>query len=92
MRTSALWGKDFALELVVKLLSLICQHEEARNITGSDNFRCCAFVCLETGREGERLFGCVCVCVFFFPVSADGDTCADLQRKTSQSCFSYRRL
>ena len=34
------------------------------HITGSDNFRSCAFVSMVTGREGEGFLGvCVCVCV-----------------------------
>lgn len=55
------------------------------HITGSDNFRSCAFVSMVTGREGEGFLGVgVCVCVWWGSswqtVSTHTDTCTNSQK------------
>lgn len=84
--TSAFGKFAFSNELrVEKLLFLICQ--SGVHITGSDNFRSCAFVSMVTRREGEGFLGVsVCVCVGTVGRRwAQTDTCTDSQKINNHS-------
>lgn len=76
-----------------KLLFLICQLADSGlwgvHISGSDNFRSCAFVSMVTGREGEGFLG-VCVCEGAVGrQKAHTDTCTNSQ-KINTSLLSAR--